>query len=99
MPLVYDKIKLPDIGFRIDILVENELVIEVKSMEAIAPVHLPSSSRISSSRTRRLGSWSTSCRELTGRDLSASQPFLNFDAKSAKFNAKFRHGTLRETWR
>ena len=40
VPLVYEGIKLTDIGYRIDILIETELVIEVKSLEAIAPVHL-----------------------------------------------------------
>jgi GxxExxY protein len=40
VPVVYDGVKLMDVGFRIDILVENQLIIEVKSLEAIAPVHL-----------------------------------------------------------
>lgn len=40
VPIVYEGIKLIDIGYRMDILVENELVIEVKSLETIAPVHL-----------------------------------------------------------
>ena len=31
---------MTDVGYRIDILVENELVIEVKALEAIAPIHL-----------------------------------------------------------
>lgn len=40
VPIVYEGVKLTDIGYRIDILVANELVIEVKSLEVIAPVHL-----------------------------------------------------------
>lgn len=40
VPLVYDNVKLPDVGFRIDILVADQLVIEVKSLETIAPVHV-----------------------------------------------------------
>jgi GxxExxY protein len=40
VPVVYDGLKLADVGFRIDILVANEIVIEMKSLEAIAPVHL-----------------------------------------------------------
>jgi GxxExxY protein len=40
VPIVYDGVKLTDIGYRIDILVANELVIEVKSLEAVAPVHV-----------------------------------------------------------
>jgi GxxExxY protein len=40
VPIVYDGVKLTDVGYRIDILVEKELVIEVKSMETSRPVHL-----------------------------------------------------------
>jgi GxxExxY protein len=39
VPIVYDGQKLLDVGYRIDLLVNNELVIEVKALEAIAPVH------------------------------------------------------------
>jgi GxxExxY protein len=39
VPMIYDGTKLLDVGYRIDILVEGELVIEVKALEAIAPVH------------------------------------------------------------
>ncbi len=39
VPLVYDGQRLSDVGYRLDLLVENELVIEVKAVEAIAPVH------------------------------------------------------------
>ena len=38
MSLVYKQIKL-DAGFRADIIVENKLLIEVKSIEALNPVH------------------------------------------------------------
>ena len=38
LPLVYEEVKL-DIGYRIDILVEGRLIIEVKSVEKLAPVH------------------------------------------------------------
>jgi len=38
LPVIYDNIKM-DIGFRADIIVENKLIIELKSIEAIAPVH------------------------------------------------------------
>ena len=38
LPLVYHKVKL-DIGYRIDILVENKLVIEIKSVEALNDLH------------------------------------------------------------
>lgn len=38
MPLSYKGIKL-DCGFRLDFLIENKLVVELKSVEALAPVH------------------------------------------------------------
>ena len=39
MPLVYEEVKL-DCGYRIDILVESKVVIEVKSIEALNDIHL-----------------------------------------------------------
>ncbi|AZI70004.1 GxxExxY protein [Cloacibacterium normanense] len=39
MPLIYEEVKL-DIGYRIDLLVEKSVVIEVKSCEALNDVHL-----------------------------------------------------------
>jgi GxxExxY protein len=38
VPVVYDGKKLADVGYRVDLLVENELIVEVKSVEAVAPV-------------------------------------------------------------
>ncbi len=38
LPLVYDQVKL-DCGYRIDLLVEGEVVVEVKSIDAVAPIH------------------------------------------------------------
>lgn len=38
LPLVYETVKL-DIGYRIDLLVENKLVIETKAVEALADIH------------------------------------------------------------
>lgn len=38
LPLVYNDIKL-EAGYRIDLLVEKKVIIEIKSVEAIAPVH------------------------------------------------------------
>jgi len=38
LPLVYEEVKL-DIGYRIDILVENKLVIEVKSIDSLTDIH------------------------------------------------------------
>lgn len=39
MPLVFEGVKL-ECGYRIDLLVENKLVIEVKSVDALHPIHL-----------------------------------------------------------
>ena len=39
MPLIYKDVRL-DCGYRIDILVENKVVIEIKSVEALNEVHL-----------------------------------------------------------
>ncbi len=39
MPLVFEEVKL-DCGYRIDLLVENKVVIELKSVEALNDVHL-----------------------------------------------------------
>jgi GxxExxY protein len=38
LPVVYDGLKL-EAGYRIDLLVENCIVVEVKSVEALAPIH------------------------------------------------------------
>ncbi len=38
LPVIYDGEKL-DLGYRIDLLVENLIVVEVKCVEAIHPVH------------------------------------------------------------
>lgn len=38
LPLVYDDVKL-DCGYRIDLLVENQIVIELKSVEILNDVH------------------------------------------------------------
>ena len=38
IPVVYDSIKM-ELGFRADLIVENKVIIELKSIEAIAPVH------------------------------------------------------------
>jgi GxxExxY protein len=39
MPLIYEEVKL-DCGYRIDLLVENKVVLEIKSVEALNEVHL-----------------------------------------------------------
>ena len=38
MPFIYKEMRM-DVGYRIDLLIENSLIIEVKSIEGLAPVH------------------------------------------------------------
>lgn len=38
IPVYYEEVKL-DVGFRADIIVENKVIVECKSIEALAPVH------------------------------------------------------------
>jgi GxxExxY protein len=39
VPLVYEGQKLADVGYRIDMLIDRELVLEIKSVAAISPTH------------------------------------------------------------
>ena len=39
MPLIYEDVKL-DVGYRIDIIVENKFIIEIKSVVELNDVHL-----------------------------------------------------------
>ena len=38
MPFIYKEVK-QDVGYRIDLLVDNKVIIEVKSIETLLPVH------------------------------------------------------------
>jgi GxxExxY protein len=38
LPIVYRGVKL-DIGYRMDLLVENLVIVEIKSVDAVSPVH------------------------------------------------------------
>jgi GxxExxY protein len=38
IPVLWEEVKL-DIGFRADLIVEHKVIVEVKSIEAVAPVH------------------------------------------------------------
>ena len=38
LPVYYEGVKL-NVGFRIDLLVSDKLIVEVKSVESLAPVH------------------------------------------------------------
>jgi len=39
LPLVYKEVKL-EIGYRVDLLVENKVVVEIKSVDALNDIHL-----------------------------------------------------------
>jgi len=38
VPIIYESIKL-DVGFRADLIVEDKVIVELKSIEQVAPVH------------------------------------------------------------
>jgi GxxExxY protein len=38
IPLVHEEIKM-EAGFRADVLIDNKVIVELKSIEALAPVH------------------------------------------------------------
>jgi len=39
LPLIYEEVKL-ECGYRVDLLVEREIVVEIKSIDALAEIHL-----------------------------------------------------------
>lgn len=39
LPLVYEEVKL-DAGYRVDLLVENKVIVEIKSVESLADIHM-----------------------------------------------------------
>ncbi|MGH9906211.1 MAG: GxxExxY protein [Pyrinomonadaceae bacterium] len=38
IPVIYEEVRM-DVGFRADLLVESKVIVEIKSVELIAPVH------------------------------------------------------------
>lgn len=39
MPLIYEKVKL-DIGYRVDIIVEDSIIVEIKAVDSLCDVHM-----------------------------------------------------------
>jgi len=39
LPLIYEEVKM-EVGYRIDIIIEDKFIVEVKSVEALNEVHL-----------------------------------------------------------
>jgi GxxExxY protein len=38
MPFIYKEVKM-EVGYRLDLLVEDKVIVEIKSVEELAPVH------------------------------------------------------------
>ena len=38
MPFIYKEVK-QDVGYRIDLMVENKVIVEIKSVDVLAPIH------------------------------------------------------------
>jgi GxxExxY protein len=38
MPFIYKELKM-EVGYRIDLLVDDKVIVEIKSVEVLAPVH------------------------------------------------------------
>ena len=38
LPVIYDEVKL-EAGYRIDIIVNNNVIVEIKSVDCLAPIH------------------------------------------------------------
>jgi GxxExxY protein len=54
MPLIYEDVKL-ECGYRIDLLVENKLVVEIKNVEALNDIHLAQTLTYLKSGSYKLG--------------------------------------------
>jgi GxxExxY protein len=39
LPVIYEGEKITDLGFRIDLLIESAVIVELKSVEEVKPVH------------------------------------------------------------
>ncbi len=38
LPVIYDGVRI-DLGYRLDLMVENEIIVELKAVEKIIPIH------------------------------------------------------------
>lgn len=54
LPFIYKEVK-QDVGNRIDLLVEDKVIIEIKSVEALAPVHFAQTLTYLKLSNRKLG--------------------------------------------
>lgn len=39
LPLIYDEVKL-DVGYRLDLMIEDKFIVEIKSVESLNDIHL-----------------------------------------------------------
>jgi GxxExxY protein len=80
VPLIYEGEKLADIGYRIDVLVENELIVEVKSLEGYCSGSFSPTSLLSEIGESAIGiSAEFQCRTFERRCLQASEPVVDTD--------------------
>lgn len=54
MPLIYKEVQ-QEVGFRLDILVEDKVIVEIKSVENLAPVHFAQTLTYLKLADKRLG--------------------------------------------
>jgi GxxExxY protein len=54
MPFIYKEIR-QDVGYRVDLMVENKVIIEIKSVETLAPVHFSQTLTYLKLSEKRLG--------------------------------------------
>jgi GxxExxY protein len=70
VPLIYRGRQLAEVGYRVDVLVEDELIIEIKSVGTIIPIHkaqLLSYLRLSNKRLGLLINFNVAHLKLEGR--------------------------------
>ncbi len=63
LPVVYKEVKL-DIGYRLDLVVEDQLIVEFKTVEKLLPIHqaqLLTSMKLSGFRTGLLLNFTQPC--------------------------------------
>ena len=39
LPLIYNEVKL-DVGYRVDLILENSIIVEIKSIDCLADIHM-----------------------------------------------------------
>src|SRR5437763_4524969 len=89
IPVVYEDIRM-ELGFRADLIIENRVVVEVKSVEAIAPVHKKQLLTYLHLTDKRLGLLIIQCRSHQEWNYSRRQWTLRISRKGAKTQRRNR---------